>query len=289
MAAVTLGPVAESPQRIIGASGPALRAERRLRYAAAVPLVRASALWCDLGCGTGVDAAAALGGRPAPRTVLVDASAGALEEARSQFPGDEVVTLQTDLGTDDGVATVAAALTERAGEGGVTVTCFDCVEELTSFAPLVSRLVELADRNGFTVVLSVPNDAFWSIERPSAHTSWGERAFEELRTLLPAEHLVLRQVTVQGSAIVRGDGEPGIHPTEVEVDPGGVPSHLLVAFGPERNQVGGGAALAQVDMEEQRRWERQRDADLALLDASRGRAVEEANGDRAPEPSEQTA
>jgi predicted RNase H-like nuclease (RuvC/YqgF family) len=40
-----------------------------------------------------------------------------------------------------------------------------------------------------------------------------------------------------------------------------------VAFGPERERVALEAAVAQVDMEEQRRWERQREADLSMLGA----------------------
>ena len=72
-------------------------------------------------------------------------------------------TLNADLSTEDGVGAVEAALTEQSGDGPSTITCFECVEHLASFVPLVSALVRLAERNGFTVLLSVPNDAFWSI------------------------------------------------------------------------------------------------------------------------------
>jgi hypothetical protein len=270
---------------VIGAGGPALRVEQRLRYALAADLIRDSALWCDLGCGSGAEAASALGGHGAARTLLVDGSHEALEEARRQLPGDGVLTLQADLGGDDGVATVAAALTEQAAGGAVTVTCFDCIERLESFAPLVSKLVELAERHGFTVLLSVPNDAFWALERPDARTCWGEGAFEELRTLLPADHVALRQVALQGSAITRADGDPELRPVDVELEPAGVPSHMLVAFGPERERLAPSAAVAQVDMEEQRRWERERDADLAYLGTGRP----ERAATPQPERSKQTA
>jgi hypothetical protein len=173
--------------------------------------------------------------------------------------------MQADLSTEDGVASVVAALTEQSGDGPATITCFECVEHLSSFVPLVGALVQLADRHGFTVLLSVPNDAFWSIENPHHQTSWGEGAFEELRTLLPADHLLLRQVVLQGSAVVRGDAAPELRPVDVELEAGGVPSHLVVAFGPDREKVAAGAAVAQVDLEEQRRWERQREADLSML------------------------
>jgi SAM-dependent methyltransferase len=252
-------------ERITRDTEPAIRVEHQLRYALAAPLAHAGAFWCDLGCGTGVGAARGLGGQLTTPALLVDVDEGALEQARRELPGDNVATMQADLSTDDGVATVAARLTEQAGDGPATITCFECIEHLDSFVPLVSTLVRLAERNGFTVVLSVPNDSFWSIENPHHRTSWGEGAFEELRTLLPAEHVQLRQVVLQGSAVVRPDSAPELRPVEMELEPGGVPSHLLVAFGPERDRVAEHAAVAQVDMEEQRRWERQREADLSML------------------------
>jgi len=252
-------------ERITRDTEPAIRVEHQLRYALAAPIVHSSALWCDLGCGTGVGAAHALGGKLPGRTLLVDVAADALEQARRELPGENVSTMEADLSSEEGVASVVAALTEQAGEGPATITCFECIEHLESFVPLVSALVQLAERHGFTVLLSVPNDAFWSIENPHHRTSWGEGAFEELRTQLPADHLLLRQVVLQGSAMVRGDAEPELRPVEIELEAGGVPSHLLVAFGPEREAVAAGAQVAQVDMEEQRRWERQREADLSML------------------------
>jgi hypothetical protein len=251
-------------ERITRDTEPAIRVEHQLRYALAAPVVHASALWCDLGCGTGVGAAQGLGGKAPGRTLLVDVAEDALEQARRELPGESVSTMQADLSSEDGVARVVAALTEQV-DGAGTITCFECVEHLSSFVPLISALVQLAERHNFTVLLSVPNDAFWSIENPHHQSSWGEGAFEELRTLLPADHVLLRQVVLQGSAVVRGDAQPELRPVEIELESGGVPSHLLVAFGPEREKVAAGASVAQVDMEEQRRWERQREADLSML------------------------
>ena len=252
-------------ERITRDTEPAIRIEHQLRYALAAPLVHEAALWCDLGCGTGVGAARALGGKLPGRTLLVDISDAALEHARRELPGENVSTMQADLSTEDGVASVTAALTEQAGDDQVTITCFECVEHLASFTPLVSKLVELAERNNFTVLLSVPNDSFWSIENPHHHTSWGEGAFEELRGLLPADHLLLRQVVLQGSAVMRADAQPELRAAAVELEPEGVPSHLLAAFGPAREKVATSAAVAQLDMEEQRRWERQRESNLAVF------------------------
>jgi SAM-dependent methyltransferase len=221
--------------------------------------------WSDLGCGTGVGAARGLGGRFAERTLLVDLSADALDQARRELPGENVSTMEADLSSEPDVASVAAAIKEQAGEGPATVTCFECIEHLGSFVPLVSTLVDLAERHGVSVVLSVPNDAFWSIQNPHHQTVWGEGAFEELLALLPNERVVLRQVMLQGSGVVREDAEPELRPVPVELEPGGVPSHLLVVFGPRHEEFAPSAAVAQVDMEEQRRWQRQREADLSRL------------------------
>jgi hypothetical protein len=246
----------EWQERITHHANPAARVEQELRYAVAAPLIRGAALWLDLGCGAGVAAAAALGAESAPRALLADADAAALEQAARAIPSAEPV--QADLGTDDGLAAVRAALGD-ARDG--TATCFGVLERLESFAGLVELLVELAEERGFTVVLSVPNDAFWPIEAPWRRTMWGEGSFEELRRLLPAEHVVAHQVPLQGSAI----GAPG-EPVAVAAREDAVPSHFIAAFGPRRAELGAAASVAQADLAEQRRWERQREADLAIYE-----------------------
>jgi hypothetical protein len=94
---------------------------------------------------------------------------------------------------------------------------------------------------------------------------WGEGAFEELRRLLPPEHLILRQVPLQGSAIVR-DGAPDARTVAVSADPDGVPSHLLVAFGPDVARLAPDARVVQADLEEQRLWVRERESRLLYLE-----------------------
>ena len=47
-----------------------------------------------------------------------------------------------------------------------------------------------------------------------------------------------------------------------------VPTHFLVAFGPEAERLRGAADVADADLLEQRRWERQRESDLAHLQAT---------------------
>ena len=251
-------------ERITRESEPELRVEHELRYALVRGLVRDSALWCDLGCGNGVAAARALSGTPPRRTVLVDVDAGALEQSERELPLDDVVTVTADLSDPSDVAQVRATLLEHAAEGGGCITCFETVEHLDAFPPLVSMLSDLSESHGFTVVLSVPNDAFWAVENPHHKTMWGEGSFEELRRLLPAGHVALRQLPLLGSVVAGEDAEEH-HKVDVTADGGGVPSHFLVAFGPRVEELATAAEIVQADLEEQRRWVRQREADLAYL------------------------
>lgn len=256
-------------ERITRHSHPALRVEHELRYAVAAPLIAGAALWCDLGCGSGVAAASAVaGGEPPHRLVLVDVAEDALEAARRQPGLESAVVVAADLASEDGVARVRAELLEHAPAGTRLITCFEAIEHLASFVPLVMLLTDLVEEHDFTVLLSVPNDAFWAVENPHHRTMWGEGSLDELRSLLPADHVVLRQLPLQGSAIVPGD-QVRDHQLTASADPGGVPSHFLVALGPERARAAAGARVVQTDLEEQRRWERQREADLPYLEELR--------------------
>src|SRR5947209_6990423 len=169
-------------ERITRESAPALRVEHELRYALAAPLIAEAALWCDLGCGNGVAAGRAIADNTAERTLLVDIEDGALEQARRELPGN-VATLQADLSEEEAVSRVRAELLEHSGHGLRVVTCFETLEHLQTFPPLVALLSELGEQHDFTVFVSVPNDAFWSLENPHHPTMWGEGSFEELRSL----------------------------------------------------------------------------------------------------------
>jgi SAM-dependent methyltransferase len=253
-------------ERITRDSGPSLRVEHELRYELAAPLIRGAALWCDLGCGNGVAAARILETEPPQRAFLVDVDPAALETAGRELGMLEAQTLQADLAAAGDVAELRTALLAAATAGPRTVTCFETIEHLASFVPLVELLTELAEQHEFTVVASVPNDAFWSIENPHHQTMWSEGAFEELRRLLPPGHVALRQVALQGSAIVTENGADD-RTVAVGVDPAGVPSHLLVAFGPAADRIAPGAHVVQADLEEERLWVRQREAHLSFLEA----------------------
>ena len=123
------------------------------------------------------------------------------------------------------------------------VTCFEVVEHLATFVPLLEWSTALARARTATFVISVPNDAFWSIQNPHHHTSWSEGAFEELRRLLPPEQTLLRQVAVAGSAVVDWESTARAR-YELAVAVGGpeaVPTHFIAAYGPRHDELWRGA------------------------------------------------
>jgi SAM-dependent methyltransferase len=252
--------MADWQERITRDTKPSIRVEHDLRYAVAAPLVQGAPTWVDLGCGAGVAAADALGQAQLGRVVLVDADADALDQAGRDLRARETARVQADLSTDEGVAAVRAALGETPG----VITCFEVVEHLTSFVPLIGALIELAEQ-GWTVVLSVPNDAFWALENPYHETMWGEGAFEELRRLLPQDAVVARQIPLDGSHLVIDDRPLDVPP--VAPRPDAVPSHFLAAFGPRGGELVPRALAIPSDLDGRRTWERQRESTLAVLEA----------------------
>jgi hypothetical protein len=255
-------------ERITRETAPAIRVEHELRYAAAAPLVHASAGWCDLGCGTGLAAAAGLGTPYAGTALLVDVDEAAVEQARTTVPAKAHVPLVADLTEAASLERVRGQLLAAAPEGARCITCFETIEHLATFVPLVELLVELAERERASVVVSVPNDAFWAIENPHHATAWGDGAVEELRSLLPSEHVLAHQVALQGSALVRS-GEATEEVASVRIADG-VPTHFLLAFGPDAGMLATAPRVVQADLTEQRRWERQRESDLAYAEARIG-------------------
>src|SRR5947209_7088154 len=251
-------------ERITVETEPALRVEHELRYQLAGRAIAQARTWCDLGCGNGVAASDALGDHLPERVVLVDRDQAVVDTAGETLRSADPVAVVADLTQPDDLARVRAALTEVEGER--VVTCFEVIEHLEVFAPLVEMLVSLADSGESTVLLSVPNDAFWAIDNPHHRTTWSEGAFEELRGMLPAGHLVARQTSLQGSAIVAGD-EEAAYDVSVRVPPAEVvPTHFLAAFGPRAHDALGGAAVTPVDLDEQRRWVRERESSISFLE-----------------------
>jgi 2-polyprenyl-3-methyl-5-hydroxy-6-metoxy-1,4-benzoquinol methylase len=231
-------------ERITHNTEPAIRVEHDLRYRYAGPAIAGAKLWCDLGCGNGVAAAAARPDDFTGEILLVDVDADALRVAASEVPGAR--TLQANLSDPGDVAKLAGELKGK----GTVITCFEVIEHLETFVPLIQMLESL---KGAAVIMSVPNDAFWAAENPHHKTIWGEGAFAELQSLLPEGHKTTSQLQLNGSAI----GEDGA---------GRVATHFIAIWGtdavvPVRDVV-------TSDLDAQRAWVRQREADLAYWKAA---------------------
>ena len=147
------------------------------------------------------------------------------------------------------------------------ITCFEVLEHVRDLPGVVELLVELATEHDTTVVLSVPNDAFWAIENPFHETTWSagrvRRAARDaarrprLRRAAAAARLAHRASTASGAG-----APPAIEPHE-----GAAASHFLAAFGPAAGELRGGAQVFEADQHGERAWTRQRETDLAYLEA----------------------
>jgi SAM-dependent methyltransferase len=246
-------------ERITRETPPQIRLEHVVRYAAATPLIAGSS-WCDLGCGTGLAAEEA--GAAPKRALFVDVDNAVAVDAAARFPDAETSDIALDLSREDGVQVLRDLL---AGWDDLCITCFELVEHLADFTPLLRFLVERAEA-GATVVLSVPNDSLTGVENPFHAATWGEGSLAELRTLLP-EHRAFEQVAIVGSALRAGDDEPADVSVDVRVEPVAGPSHMLLAFGPRAADVATPRRAKAVDVDEHLLWERQREADLAFFKA----------------------
>ena len=253
-------------ERITRDTAPVLRAEHGLRYRLAAPLVANAAVWCDLGSGNGVAAADVFGGSLSGRAILVDVASDAVEAAAGELRAagiTEVAPLTADLTDAGALDRIRTALLETPGER--VVTCFEVVEHLSTFVPLIQLLSELAEAGEATVLLSVPNDAFFATDNPHHLSSWGAGAFDELRRLLPSEAQVFHQVALSGSAIVPADGAGTGSPSVALQGADAVPTHFVAVMGARAAAVAGGphAEVVQTDLDGQRTWEREREANLA--------------------------
>jgi SAM-dependent methyltransferase len=248
-------------ERVERGTNPVILNEHVLRYAFAMPVIRGSAAWADLGCGTGAAATQAAEGSFGGRLILVDNDAGALAAAQRELRGAEVVAMDADLTDPADLDRIEDALVNGDPDEQRCITCFEVVEHLDDFAPLIGRLVRLAETENCTVFLSVPNDAFTGVENPFHETVWGEASVAELRSLLPEAHLACAQYALTGSCI-QLDEQPAQHRLVVDVAADRVPSHYLLVFGPRAAELRPAARVDQIDRDEQRTWERQREAEL---------------------------
>jgi hypothetical protein len=250
-------------ERITAGTDPSVRAEHTLRYSVAAPIVGGAATWCDLGCGTGLAATWATEGPFAGRLVLVDIDGPSVVQAAAHLRAADVTPLAADLNDAASRAAVRAAVLD--GPAPRAITCFEVLEHVRDLPAVVSLLVELATDHDTTVVLSVPNDAFWAIENPYHETMWSAAAFAELCAMLPADHVFAQQLPLRGSRITVRDGVV-LRPGAVEPHDGAVASHFVAAFGPAAARLEGAATIFEADQRGERRWSRERESYLAYLE-----------------------
>jgi 2-polyprenyl-3-methyl-5-hydroxy-6-metoxy-1,4-benzoquinol methylase len=250
-------------ERITVGTDPSVRTEHILRYEVAAPVVRQAATWCDLGCGTGLAASSATDGPFEGQLVLVDVDEPSVAQAAAHLRAGAITPLVADLNDAAERDAVRAAI--LAAPAPRALTCFEVLEHVRDLAAVVELLVELAVEHATTVVLSVPNDAFWAIDNPYHETTWSAAAFAELRAMLPAHHVFAEQVPLRGSRVtVQGAGAD--EPAGVEPHPGAVPSHFIAAFGPAAGALRGGAAIFEADQRGERDWTRRRESYLHGLE-----------------------
>jgi SAM-dependent methyltransferase len=262
--------MADFEERITLDTAPAIRLEHEIRYRAARPLIVESQIWCDLGCGSGVAAASVLGERYPGRAVLVDVDEDAVRAAEARIEAAELHAFRADLTTEQDLTRVRDELFTDLPDAGC-ITCFEVIEHLTTFVPLLELLVDAAATGRYAVLLSVPNDAFWSMQNPYHESSWGDAALEELRRLLPDDHVLAQQVELRGSMLVRADREAVSEPQATfELPETAVASHFVVAFGPRSQTLAEPVQVEVHDRDAERMWIRQRESDLAYYRALAG-------------------
>jgi hypothetical protein len=250
-------------ERIDRSTHPAIVVEHVARYRFARPLAGDFGLWADLGCGTGIALKQALEADPlGGRLLLVDSAPDAVSAAAAELP--DAQTLVLDLTSTDDLGTLRSALLEGGAEEGGCVTCFEVIEHLADFTHLIDLLVDVTSLRPLSVALSVPKDAFTGVDNPHHVTSWGSEAVDELRRVLPAGNILVAQRPLQGTFLgpveQRFEGS-----TSLTVASEGSPSHYVVVFGSRPDAVESVGIVERADLDGQRVWERQREADLAYF------------------------
>lgn len=142
------------------------------------------------------------------------------------------------------------------------------LHQLADVTALIELLLALGAEPDTTVLISVPDDATGALDDPHRASAWSASAAEELRRLLPAGAVALRQVPVRAAAIVPAGAGAAVALGDVEVGAGETASHHLLAFGPGAAALAAGAGLARAaDVGAEQADARRRESDLAYLEA----------------------
>jgi len=203
--------------------------------------------------------------RVGERVVLTDAEPDALAEATRAFAPRDVEASTIDLTSNAALSQLADRL--AGGQGPVVITCFEVIEHLSDFVPVIEWLTAMA-ADGATVAISVPNDVFTAVKNPFHVTMWGSSTVAELRDLLPADHVVASQVALSGSVISSGRAVDLSERIAATTD--AVPLQYLMGFGPEADRFAPNAVVMPTDVAAQRVWERQREVDNAYYRTEAG-------------------
>lgn len=256
-------------ERISGSSDVLLLGEHQVRYGWARDVIAASGSWCDLGCGTAAASSRAVGDVLPEHVLLVDVEAEALEEAQRAFAPAPVRTGQVDLTSPAELAALSEQL--DALPGPLAITCYEVIEHLSDFGPLIEWLAA-GSQDGATVAISVSNDVFTSVKNPFHVTMWGSSTVEELRGLLPDDHVVAVQAALSGSVVTDGSQVhiSGIVDDVTDV----VPLQYMMGFGPAADRLRANAVVLSTDVAAHRVWERQREVDNAYYRSVAARVPE---------------
>jgi hypothetical protein len=174
-----------------------------------------------------------------------------------------VVDVAALAGAQPDPSALVAALREHVGEGAV-VACVGVLERLAEFGTVVEALVSLASERAATVVLAVPNHAFAIDDHASA---WGEGAVDELRRLLPADHVLFHEVALRGAALVP-EGEDARLTASVDIDPRTTaPVAFVLVFGPRMEGLSPQMHATAADVRAEREHDRGLRAELEVLRA----------------------
>lgn len=150
------------------------------------------------------------------------------------------------------------------------ITCFEVIEHLHDFVPVIEWLAAMA-ADGATVAISVPNDVFTSVKNPFHVTMWGSSTVAELRGLLPDDHVVAAQTALSGSVISTGDAVDVS--ARIDATSETVPLQYLMGFGPAAKRFAPNAVILPTDVVAHRVWERQREVDNAYFRAEAATAA----------------
>jgi hypothetical protein len=163
-----------------------------------------------------------------------DALRAASEELEALSPE----TLVNGLTGHDDLTRLRERLRDLGEPGPRCITAFGALDRVEGLEATVGGLTRISSDDGWDVVLSLSTDPVEGGEGSPESARWSEGAVEELRSMLPAGHVVARQRRLRGSWI---DPASPAGPRGAELrgslPAGGGATAYLVAFGPRSGEL----------------------------------------------------